>query len=471
MSDPTKRPLQFPLWHIPYLEKHRIYDLFYEIARELVIQKPEDHVIFTKQILLNAAKSRDVARVIFIPSPKVNLEKISREISQITKQVIITPKILESCLGDELSNVSSEMVAKCLAYLVRTENAYNQGWIIVDCIRNEKDAKSLLHLGIIPTHTVHFIAPFHPNLMDLLYCKVRPSWPESRRIISDLRNIFKSSLREIHLEERQLLDVVPECIELFKIRKALKPIVPRVVILGPRGSGRKTQANAIAETFNLVHVDFEYLICQAWMSPTDLGEQLRNCKNDVCFHSELLSQVINKRILEVDCLQHGWVLTGYPYTDNDFRYLDSLDTPPNRVIFLECDLNVCRERIRHRKINVFTGSTTNIEEAEPPADNKKVLKTHPKDVVDMIDAELEYYCQNYGLLRKYCGGTANIVNGDQNERWVNECIMASILRAPPAAPPRKGLADVGISSPSDTSGSYGCLIDIPSKLSTAILKI
>nr|XP_023027694.1 adenylate kinase 8 [Leptinotarsa decemlineata] len=285
MSDPTKRPLQFPTWHIPYLEKHRIYELFHELARELVIQKPEDHVLFTKQIISNAAKSRDVARVIMLPSPH--------------------------CFQKNKYSALNILHWKYVFFIT--------GWIIVDCIRNEDDAKNLLQLGIIPTHTIHFIAPFHPNLADLLYCKVRPNWPEMRRIISGLRDIFKSSLREVYLEHRQVLEVAASCVELLKIRKTLKPIVPRVIIVGPRGSGRKTQAKLISSSLNIVHVDFEYLICQSWISSTDIGEKLRNCRNEVCFHSELLSQVINERILQEDCLRRGWVLTGYPYTDTDFK--------------------------------------------------------------------------------------------------------------------------------------------------------
>lgn len=43
-----------------------------------------------------------------------------------------------------------------------------------------------------------------------------------------------------------------------------------------------------------------------------------------------MCEVLNQRILEEDCLETGWVLTGFPFTDVDFKYLDTLDTPPNR---------------------------------------------------------------------------------------------------------------------------------------------
>lgn len=77
-------------------------------------------------------------------------------------------------------------------------------------------------------------------------------------------------------------------------------------------------------------MDFQYLLCQVWTSESDLGQKLRECKNEACFHPELLVQVLNKRILEDDCLESGWVLTGYPFTATDLKFIDSLDTPPSR---------------------------------------------------------------------------------------------------------------------------------------------
>ncbi|KAF2891060.1 hypothetical protein ILUMI_15113, partial [Ignelater luminosus] len=135
-----------------------------------------------------------------------------------------------------------------------------------------------------------------------------------------------------------------------------------------------------------ISVDFEYLLCQAWISQTELGEKLRSCKDEVCFQSDLLSKVVNQRILERDCLEQGWVLTGFPYTVTDFKYLDCLDTPPNRVVFLECDINVCKERLMHRTTNIHTGSTINVLENEEFVAGK-LLATHPKDRKAVINAE------------------------------------------------------------------------------------
>lgn len=77
-------------------------------------------------------------------------------------------------------------------------------------------------------------------------------------------------------------------------------------------------------------VDFQRLFCAIWNADGELSDKLRTCKTDVVHRSDLLAEVVNKRILEEDCLERGWVLTGFPFTVSDFRHLDSLDTPPNR---------------------------------------------------------------------------------------------------------------------------------------------
>lgn len=455
MSDPTKRPLQLPAWQIPYLEKHKIYELFHEIAKELVIQKPNDHVLFMKQILHNAASSKDVPRILILNTPHVNTFKIAKVISEKTGHVIISNADVERYLGEDIGQIPSHILVKCLVSLVRSQNCYKLGWIMVDCIRDEEDAKLLLRAGVLPTHTILNVAPLNHDINSLIYCNVKSSWPDYRRKITATREVFKNTLIEVHLKEKQVSQVAEEIIAISKNRKQLSPGIKRVVILGPRGCGRKTQAKLLVENFNLVHVDFEYLLCSSWISPTELGDRLRNCRNEVCFHSQLLAQVVNKRILEEDCLRNGWVLTGFPFTCSDFKYLDSLDTPPNRVIFIECDVNICKERLTHRKINVYTNSSTNMLE-NSSLEREKIYKSHPKDELDMVNAELNFFCENYGSLRKYCGGTASYVNGNQSERFVFEIISAILLREAPGGPPRDGIRYLNCSS-SSSSDSCGCV--------------
>ncbi|KAK5650447.1 hypothetical protein RI129_001476 [Pyrocoelia pectoralis] len=436
MSDGTKRKLTMPPWHIPYLEKHRIYDLFHELSRELVIQQPVDHVLFTKQILEHATKNINVARVVLLSSPKINLHDVAVQLSYYTQQKVIDDRIIAEHMNPkkERCQLTPEELAKCLDRIARMRQV--KGWILLDCIKNVAEAKAILQQGILPTHVIHFIPPFEPQLNNAIYSNVQEGWAEYRRSIMNIRDVFKHCLIEVHLGQKSMDEVVEECYEHIKARKGFGgPKQPRIVLLGPRGCGRKTQARLLEENLNIIHVDFEYLLCQAWISKTELGKKLRECQDDVCFKTNLLMKVIDQRILKKDCLEQGWVLTGFPFTVNDFRYLDCLDTPPNRVIFIDCDLQVCKERIVNRKFNMHTGSVIHLLENRDLV-MQKLLATHPKDNADVLEAELKYYCEQYGSIKKYCGQTAAVINGNQPHRWVYETICAIIIQASPACPPR-----------------------------------
>lgn len=64
--DKCQRKLLFPPRFVPYLEKHRIFELFHELTELLVQERPKDHVKYIKDILPCAAKRRDKPRIVFL---------------------------------------------------------------------------------------------------------------------------------------------------------------------------------------------------------------------------------------------------------------------------------------------------------------------------------------------------------------------------------------------------------------------
>ncbi|GJQ88255.1 hypothetical protein Trydic_g13243 [Trypoxylus dichotomus] len=437
MSDGNRVKLTMPSWHIPYLEKHKIMALFHELTRELVIQQPVDHLMFIKQLLYRAAKNIGLSRVIILSSPNVNSLDVARLIATQTNHLVVTEEMVLANLNlVSREKVRPSSLAMCLLYMLHTADAQNNGWILVDCVKTAAEAKKLLQAGVIPTHVLYLISPFSPNLREPLYCNIHPSWPVHRRETMNIKNVFKDKVVEIHLKQRLIHEVVAECITTLKNIKRLGcPKHLRVVILGPRGSGRNTQAKLIAQKLNLVHIDFHFILCQAWNADGEFNDSLRKAERDVCFRPDLLSEVLNRRILDEDCLSRGWILTGYPFNVADFKYMDTLDTPPNRVIFLECDLNVCKERLLNRRYNMYTNSGVNITKLTEN-ENIHELKSHPRDSAGVIEAEITYYCEQYGAIRNYCGETGHTINADQPERWVFESILAVLVREDLSAPPR-----------------------------------
>lgn len=53
--------------------------------------------------------------------------------------------------------------------------------------------------------------------------------------------------------KRKLEEVVEEITGLIKIRPGIAPLKPRVLIIGPRGSGRHTQAEMLKNHLGVVN--------------------------------------------------------------------------------------------------------------------------------------------------------------------------------------------------------------------------
>lgn len=113
-------------------------------------------------------------------------------------------------------------------------------------------------------------------------------WPRLRRNLFGLREVFTKKIREISLTDKNIAAVARDCLHICTKRDALKGIKPRVVILGPRGSGRKTQGHRLSRQMGLIHVDFEYILCQAWMTENELGRLLRQCNKQVTVKTKFI---------------------------------------------------------------------------------------------------------------------------------------------------------------------------------------
>ena len=80
------------------------------------------------------------------------------------------------------------------------------------------------------------------------------------------------------------------CTELW----TASPHTPRVVILGPTGSGKSLQASNLARKYNLVEVDMDMLIKQRIASGSRVGSVLKPF-----MEREMMSKLINEAIIAI----------------------------------------------------------------------------------------------------------------------------------------------------------------------------
>ena len=143
---------------------------------------------------------------------------------------------------------------------------------------------------------------------------------------------------------------------------------PRVILLGPPGSGRSTQAKIIAQRFGLVHVCTRTLIKNEIKRKPELAHVITKCMNDGKLVPEsIVIPLIEQRLKESDCRVNGWVLDGFPQNEAQINLLKSLKITPSLVCMFEQPESETMRRLLNRRIDPETGIVYNMEVA-PPSD-------------------------------------------------------------------------------------------------------
>ncbi|XP_050460191.1 adenylate kinase 8 [Cataglyphis hispanica] len=390
----TRRLLTIPPNFVPYMEKHRLYEFFYELVTQLLIQKPEDPLVFMKQCIQYAIRKRDIPRIILIAPPS-------------------------------FGNSNS----------------------LTDIPRSKKEARAMQRVGVIPTHVIQIVSSNAENetqsiltvgsvLLTLLFCSCS---------FTSIFIFFFFKHSEVEVGVKTIQELGKECATLSKIKKHYgAPSLFRIALIGPRGSGHHSLAKHISERFNLVHVDFNYILEQACSQETALGEMLRLCE---CYgygkklKSETRIEIVEQYVLGSECLRKGWILTDYPKTVEEFKLLDMISTPPNRVIILKVDAQKFRERLLNRRSNLTNGSERDLASCETlEAESAYELDAYPKDYdakdKDVIEQDLREYEENIKDIMQYAGETASVIDAMDEEKRVQEKLEACLMRSAPSAKPR-----------------------------------
>ena len=125
-----------------------------------------------------------------------------------------------------------------------------------------------------------------------------------------------------------------------------------IVLLGPPGSGKGTQANFIQNKLSIPHLSTGDILRQSVKNETDLGNKVKNimAKGELV-SDDLVLDVIKERVSQSDC-NLGFILDGYPRNITQAEsvniVLKDIDRNIDRILFLDVDFEVLESRIESR---------------------------------------------------------------------------------------------------------------------------
>jgi adenylate kinase len=174
-----------------------------------------------------------------------------------------------------------------------------------------------------------------------------------------------------------------------------------VIIMGPPGCGKGTQATNIVNDWQVVHISTGDMLRAAVKSGSELGKRVEKilAAGDLV-SDDLMMDLIRDR-LQQDDSQNGWLLDGFPRTVPQAEGLVSLLTeigqPVDAVVSLEVPDEEIVTRLSGRLTCRECGNTTNRASLAPaagdtcPKCNAQALYQRDDDKEETIRNRLQVY--------------------------------------------------------------------------------
>ena len=123
-----------------------------------------------------------------------------------------------------------------------------------------------------------------------------------------------------------------------------------ILLLGPQGSGKGTQAKRLAGTYGLAHIATGDMIREMKELPTDTGRELKEVydRGDLV-SDDLMIRLIRDRLDRGDTLP-GFVLDGFPRTMAQAEALDELLQDLGRGVDIVLEFQVPDRRQLHDRM-------------------------------------------------------------------------------------------------------------------------
>ena len=134
-----------------------------------------------------------------------------------------------------------------------------------------------------------------------------------------------------------------------------------LIILGPPGAGKGTQATFIASEFNIPHISTGDMLREAIKKGTNLGQKAKEVMDAGNLVSDdLIIELVKERISESDCSQ-GFLFDGFPRTIPQAEALEVNNIQIDGVIELKVPDDEILKRMSGRRIHLNSGRTYHVD--------------------------------------------------------------------------------------------------------------
>jgi len=188
-----------------------------------------------------------------------------------------------------------------------------------------------------------------------------------------------------------------------------------LVLFGPPGAGKGTQAQRLIELLDVPQISTGDLMRAEVKSGSELGKKLDSfMKEGKLVPDETVIELFEQRLNQPDAAK-GAIFDGFPRTQGQAEALDALLTKMGRkldkVVLIEVPLDRIIERITGRRVDPSTGQTYHVRYNPPPSgvevvqrkdDTEEVVRKRNEGYLAKTQPVLPYY-EAKGLVARVDG--------------------------------------------------------------------
>ena len=213
----------------------------------------------------------------------------------------------------------------------------------------------------------------------------------------------------------------------------------KIILLGPPGAGKGTQADVICKSLNIPHISTGNMLREAVEAQTDLGKEAQALMDaGILVSDEVIVGLVEERIGKRDC-QSGFLFDGFPRTIPQAEALVERSVEIDFVIEIDVPDEEIINRMSGRRMHPGSGRNYHIEfnppkEADIDDETGEPLIQREDDKPETVKDRLQVYSnQTSPLIKFYSKRIGSIsyikVSGSESPEVVSQSILDQIKRS------------------------------------------
>ena len=206
----------------------------------------------------------------------------------------------------------------------------------------------------------------------------------------------------------------------------------RIVLLGPQGAGKGTQAQRISEKTGAKHISTGDLVRAEIKSGSELGQKIKDYNDrGELVPDEIIIEMMRPYLEEAD----SWILDGFPRNESQAEALDEMlkeiDAELDAAVALEAPDEALVKRLSGRQTSEATGRIYHVEHDPPPEDSEEdpgPFVQRKDDTEEAIRRRLKIYHEQTEPLKGYYAerGILQTVDATQGIAEVTGDVLRSV---------------------------------------------